>query len=84
MKLIGELKDKVELAETKEEKKDIIAQAGMEPTNEELESVAGGRGVMTYLKCFGCNNEWSSLEGRPSNCPSCGFPNLTITRIQPF
>ena len=42
MKLTGELKDKVESAETKEEKKDIIAQAGMELTDEELEGVAGG------------------------------------------
>lgn len=42
MKLTGELKDKVEAAETQEEKKDIIAQAGMELTDDELENVAGG------------------------------------------
>ena len=42
MKLTGILKDKVSKAETKEEKKDIIAQAGMELTDEELENVAGG------------------------------------------
>jgi len=42
MKLTGILKDKVDKAETKEEKKDIIAQAGMELTDEELEGVAGG------------------------------------------
>lgn len=42
MKLTGELKDKVDAVETTEEKKDIIAQAGMELTDDELESVAGG------------------------------------------
>ena len=43
MKLTGILKDKVSKAETKEEKKDIIAQAGMELSDDELEMVAGGR-----------------------------------------
>lgn len=42
MKLTGELKDKVDAVETAEEKKDIIAQAGMELTDDELEMVAGG------------------------------------------
>lgn len=42
MNLTGELKDKVEKAETMEEKKNIIAEAGMELTDEELEGVAGG------------------------------------------
>lgn len=42
MKLTGILKDKVTKAETMEEKKDIIAQAGMELSDDELEMVAGG------------------------------------------
>lgn len=42
MKLTGILKDKVDKAETMEAKKDIIADAGMELTDEELEGVAGG------------------------------------------
>ena len=42
MKLLGLLKDKVDKAETKEEKKAIIAEAGMELTDEELDCVAGG------------------------------------------
>ena len=42
MNLTGNLKDKVERAETMEEKKNIIADAGMELTDEELEGVAGG------------------------------------------
>ena len=42
MKLTGILKDKVDNAETMDEKKDIIAEAGMELTDDELEKVAGG------------------------------------------
>ena len=42
MKLIGNLKDKVDKANDKEEARDIIANAGMELTMDELESVAGG------------------------------------------
>ena len=42
MKLTGLLKNKVEEAQTKEEKKAIIAEAGMELTDEELDVVAGG------------------------------------------
>jgi len=42
MKLTGLLKDKVDAVETKEEKKTIIAEAGMELTDDELDNVAGG------------------------------------------
>ena len=42
MKLTGTLKDKVDKAETMEEKKAIIAEAGMELTDDELEGVASG------------------------------------------
>ena len=42
MKLTGKLKDKVESVESKEEKKAIIAEAGMELTDEELDGVTGG------------------------------------------
>ena len=43
MKLIGELKKQVESTATKEEAKDVIANAGMELTDDELEQVAGGK-----------------------------------------
>ena len=43
MKLIGELKEKVEKSETKEEAKKVIEDAGMELTDEEMEQVAGGK-----------------------------------------
>jgi len=42
MELTGDLKKRVEQAETKEEAKVLIAQAGMELTDEELDQVAGG------------------------------------------
>ena len=44
MKLVGDLKDKVEKAENQEEAKKIIKDAGMELTDEEMDQVAGGRG----------------------------------------
>ena len=47
IKLVGELKDKVEKAENQEEAKEIIKEAGMELTDEELSGVSGGRGVIT-------------------------------------
>ena len=42
MKLTGELKDKVEQTANPEEAKDIIAQAGMLLTDDEVSEVAGG------------------------------------------
>ena len=42
MKLTGKLKEDVEKAENKEQAKELIAEAGMELTDEELEQVSGG------------------------------------------
>ena len=42
MKLVGELKEKVEKAENREDAKGIIRDAGMELTDEEMDQVAGG------------------------------------------
>ena len=42
MKLVGELKEKVEKTTTKEGAKEVIKKAGMELNNEELDHVAGG------------------------------------------
>ena len=42
MKLIGNLKNKVDKANNKEEAQRMIAEAGMELTMDELEMVAGG------------------------------------------
>ncbi len=48
MKLTGELKAKVESAEGMEEKKAVIADAGMELTDKELAAVAGGSGGFNF------------------------------------
>ena len=43
MQLTGELKEKVEKAESAEEAKKILEEAGLELTKEELDQVAGGQ-----------------------------------------
>ena len=43
MNLVGDLKEKVEKAESKEEAKQLIQDAGVELTEEEMEQVVGGR-----------------------------------------
>ena len=50
MKLVGELKDKVEKAETSEEAKKIIKDAGMELTEEELNDATGGTFIPREFK----------------------------------
>ncbi len=42
MKLVGELKNKVERTENLEDAKKIIEEAGMELTDEEMNQIAGG------------------------------------------
>ncbi len=42
MKLTGDLKNQVEKAESKDEKKKLIEEAGIELTDEEMDQVAGG------------------------------------------
>ena len=42
MKITPELKEKLEAAKTAEEKKKLLAESGMELTDEEIEKAAGG------------------------------------------
>ena len=44
MKLTGKLKEQVEKAESKDEKKSLIEKAGMLLTDDELDLVSGGKG----------------------------------------
>ena len=71
MKLTGILKDKVDKAESMEEKKDIIAQAGMELTDDELEGVAGGGKTSTPI-CKNCHKPFmtNAMMGEVF-CPDC-------------
>ena len=43
MKLVGELKEKVEKTESREEARNTIREAGIELTEEEMEQVVGGQ-----------------------------------------
>ena len=61
MKLVGKLKDKVNKAETKEQAKELIANAGMELTDDEMDKVSGG-GSMTKF-----NQIQDMLLKRPPN-----------------
>jgi len=45
MELTGELKKQVEQAKDKTEAKEMIAKAGMQLTDEELDQVAGGKKI---------------------------------------
>ena len=49
MKLIGNLKKKVENTKTKEEARDTIKKAGMLLDEDELEEVSGGSGGLDYI-----------------------------------
>ena len=72
MKLIGDLKKKVDEAKTKEEAKELIANAGMELTEEEMDAVCGGQAFEPLpLNCPKCKHEYT---GNPSqshylSCP---------------
>ena len=50
MELTKELKEKLENAESKEEAKKILEEAGVELTDEEMNQVAGGRKAAGYPK----------------------------------
>jgi len=94
MKLIGELKDKVEAVETREDKKNIIAEAGMELTDQELDGVAGGKAnhsTLCYMNCPICGEkvcmDKNTLipeisKDHKKNCPyyykGCLFPGTLI------
>jgi hypothetical protein len=53
MELSKELKEKVEQAETKEEAKKILKEAGLELTDTELDQIAGGEPLFRLPLCQG-------------------------------
>ena len=66
MKLTGKLKEDVEKAENKEQAKELIAEAGMELTDEEMDQVSGGEGgsgqVTLTMEQIG-GSWWSKIFG---------------------
>ena len=84
MKLTGNLKKEVDNIDTKEGKKEAIRKAGMLVTDDELEQVSGGCGVVNRIigipQC-NCSGEYVDMEeigtdetGRRTyfKCPLCG------------
>ena len=45
MKITAELQEKLDAAKTAEEKKILLAEAGMELSDEDIEKVSGGSGI---------------------------------------
>ena len=74
MKLIGNLKKKVENAKTKEEARDTIKKAGMLLDDDELEKVSGGaysvtNNLLIHRNICHCNNR---IEG-PTGIDASGY-----------
>lgn len=79
MKLTGELKEKVANANTNDEKKAIIRDAGIDLTDEELDQVIGGVAVRTRstkrnVKCPKCAHSFEvSMSSMSFHCPQCDY-----------
>ena len=73
MKLIGDLKKKVDEANTKEEAKELIANAGMELTEEEMDAVSGGSygDDIRIGQCPKCGHDLNGRNPSQSHYPSC-------------
>ena len=69
MKLIGNLREIVEKAQTKEEARNTIRKAGMLLTDEELEQIAGGE-IVSRVPCDVCRSQ----KGDPA-CKECYYYN---------
>ena len=84
MKLTGELKEQVEKAETKDEKKSLIENAGMLLNDDELESVAGGKSGALKPRVLYCADV-VGLNGYVIQ-PGCGFeeeyPALEMANVR--
>ena len=64
MKLIGNLKKRVDKATDISEKRSLIEEAGMKLTDDELNMVAGGEGEMIAFRAVPC----------PNGCDYWGLP----------
>ncbi len=74
MKLTGELKTKVESAAGMEEKKALLAEAGMELNDEELAAAAGGKKWFEDSRCEcpkGGQHEFIMVDSSTRRCAKC-------------
>lgn len=87
MKLIGNLREKASKAKTKEELNNVLLDAGMELTGEELENVDGGFGyngpsrTMTYQCPKHPDNSLKVVEVngiRKKVCTECGREAIQV------
>ncbi len=72
MKLVGNLKKQVEATNSKEEAKELIENAGMQLTDDELDNVTGGNGGTNPYDELGycqCSNGKPGPIGQI--CPVC-------------
>ncbi len=71
MKLTGNLKKQVEKAETKDEKKSLIENAGMLLDDDELDKVAGGKSHVMYVSSGELTHvpEWCDIQN--TGCIIC-------------
>lgn len=76
MRLIGNLKEQVKAASSKEAARNVIAKAGMMLTDEELVTVSGGIGDNSphtdYPLCPHCGQPIPEFQ--TENCIHCGKP----------
>ena len=73
MKLVGNLKKQVEETKNKEEAKDVIEEAGMLLTDDELDNVAGGKHVRrdNLDTCHNCGEPLVYGECENPDCDYC-------------
>ena len=90
MKLTGNLKKQVEKAETKDEKKSLIENAGILLNDDELEMVSGGVGgaskycVEGYSETMKGNVKWyvSTYEDAVRLCEKLGMGTECIKEVK--
>ena len=77
MKLVGDLKKQVDETKNKEEAKELIENAGMELTDDELNNVTGGFNFIVSgasggrIKPCDCGNPEIGARNASSNEPTC-------------
>lgn len=80
MKLTGKLKEQVEKANSKDEKKALIKDAGMLLSDDELSQVAGGDSIreMILFQCRHCTppTTFACPIDALSPCPICGSEDV--------